>query len=88
MTTPNDNTRRDGVRSIDCSANSLAAKIADAILTLPDGRKCHRVALKSGSYPDHENDEGGYCASALEGVIREHLLDYLSNAKADPTAKD
>jgi len=60
------------------SIASLADKIATRILTLPTGEMCHRIVLKSGTYPNDERDEGGYCRSALEGQIRETLLDSLS----------
>ena len=59
--------------SATCSADSLANNIATAIMITGDGRLCHRVQLKIGSYPNHEKSGGGYCHSALVNLIAAEL---------------
>ena len=60
--------------SATCSADLLANEIALKILTTGDGRICHRVQLKSGSWPHNEKSEGDLCQSALDGVISKQLI--------------
>lgn len=51
----------------------IAKRISDRILLTGNGVMCNRIALKSGTWPDNEKDEGGLCAVALETLIADEL---------------
>ena len=58
----------------------LADKIARDIFAEGDERTpCQRIQFMGGTYPDREENNGGYCEIALANALRKILARHLPN---------
>lgn len=54
----------------DDAAGEFADRITAVIYDIGDGRIGTRIAVKSGTYPDKERDEGGFCREAFREYVK------------------